>query len=236
MEVTKRQTKILDRVIREYVDRAQPIASQLLKRKYRLAISPATIRIEMQRLTDKGFLYRPYISSGRVPTDKGYRFFVDKLFEEGFSDLEEDLRIGDWARKEMKDSLKFIQNVTRALASASSSLTVSYLFDDKVIWKEGWEELLQEPEFKTIDCISNFAKALKAFEKELEGLKLNSQIKVFIGRENPFPRAKDFSIIISRCYWPEREKGIISLLGPKRMNYDRNIALINSFRKILENF
>ncbi len=80
MTITERQEKILNKVLQEYIKSAQPVSSQLLEKKYDFGISPATIRIEMQKLTDKGFLYQPHTSAGRVPTDKGYRLFVDKLF------------------------------------------------------------------------------------------------------------------------------------------------------------
>jgi len=230
---TKRQNLILDKIIKEYIDSAEPVSSRKLEKKYDFGICPATIRIEMQKLTDKGFLYQPHTSAGRIPTDKGYRFFVDKLFKEEISEFKKGLEIEDWLKKEMEDSFKFIQTLTKTLASVSSSLAISYLFDEKVLWKEGWEEVLQEPEFKVEDCIPDFSELLKSFEEEIEKFKLNSKIKVFIGKENPFSKAKDFSIIISQCHWPEEEKGIISIFGPKRMNYHRNIALINSFKKIL---
>lgn len=236
MVTSERQNLILDKIIKEYIKSAEPVSSQRLEKRYDFGICPATIRIEMQKLTDKGFLYQPHTSAGRVPTDRAYRFFVDKLFEEELLDLKRGFKVGDWAKGELEDSFKFIQNITKNLAGASSNLAISYLFDDNILWKEGWEGLLQEPEFKGRDFVSNFAKFIKNFEEGLEKLKVNSEIKVYIGKENPFSRAKDFSIIISRCYWPDQEQGVISLLGPKRMAYDKNITLINSFKKILEKF
>ena len=81
MTMTKRQGKLLDKIVREYINSALPVSSQLLDERYNFGISPATLRIEMQKLTDRGFLYQPHTSAGRVPTDKGFRFFVDELFE-----------------------------------------------------------------------------------------------------------------------------------------------------------
>ena len=235
MVITERQNLILDKIVREYITSATPVSSQKLEKKYKFGLSPATLRIEMQKLTENGFLYQPHTSAGRVPTDKAYRFFVDTLSKEGFFEIEEDLGAEDWFKTQMEDSLKLIQNVTRSLATASSALATSYLFDDKVLWKEGWEEVLQEPEFQGKQFISNFAQFLKSFEDKIDDFSFNSEIKVFIGRENPFSNVQDFSIIISQCNWPEKEQGIISILGPKRMAYDKNIALINSFKEILEN-
>ena len=115
----------------------------------------------------------------------------------------------------MIDSFKFIQAITKNLALASSNLAISYLFDEKILWKEGWERMLQEPEFRATDCIYNFTKFLKNFEQEIEKVKLNSKIKVYIGQEGPFSKARDFSIILSQCCFPDEEQGIISLWVPK---------------------
>jgi heat-inducible transcriptional repressor len=82
MTLTERQSRILELVVREYVETAAPVGSQLISRKHRLDSSPATIRNEMAELEDGGYLTHPHTSSGRVPTDKGYRFYVEALMRE----------------------------------------------------------------------------------------------------------------------------------------------------------
>jgi len=109
---------------------------------------------------------------------------------------------------------------------------LSYLEKERIFWKEGWEEILKEPEFKEKNYLIQFAEFLENFEKNIEDLEINSGIKIYIGKENPFKKAKDFSIISSRCRFP-KEEGIISLLGPKRMAYHRNISLIKSLAEAL---
>jgi len=228
--IAERQGEILNRIIQEYIQSAQPISSQLLEKKYDFGICPATIRIEMQRLTDKGYLYQPHTSAGRIPTDRGYRFFVDKLLEKEL----ESFKIEDWFEEEAGDTIKFIQSLTRKLAIASRALILSYLEKERIFWKDGWEEILKEPEFRDKDYIINFTEFLENFEKGIKGFKLNSGIRIYIGRENPFKKARDFSMISFKCFLPERKEAILSILGPKRMDYDRNINLINSLIKMLE--
>lgn len=232
MQITERQERILNGIIQEYIDSAQPVSSQLLEKKYDFGIKPAMIRIEMQRLTKKGFLFQPHTSAGRIPTDKGYRFFVNRILEKEIEDFE----IGDWFEKDFEDTIKFLQEMTKKLALHSQALVLSYLKKEKIFWKEGWEEILREPEFKKKDLILNFAEFLEDFEKNIEELKINSKIKIYIGKENQFKKAKDFSVISSKCYLPGNGEGIISLLGPKRMQYSRNICLMNSLIKLLEEF
>ena len=80
--LTQRQSRILDLIIREFVETASPVASQLISRKYRLNASSATVRNEMAELEEQGYLTHPHTSSGRVPTDQGYRFYVEVLMHE----------------------------------------------------------------------------------------------------------------------------------------------------------
>lgn len=77
--LTERRRKLLQFIIDEYVDSAQPVASQTVVRKYRLPLSPATIRNEMVRLEEEGYIAQPHTSAGRVPSDKGYRYYVETL-------------------------------------------------------------------------------------------------------------------------------------------------------------
>ena len=122
------------------------------------------------------------------------------------------------------------------MAEESSNFIIFNLLERDFLWKEGWEGILQEPEFEEKDLISNFTELLESFEENIENLKISSGIKVYIGKENPFPKAKDFSIIFSKCLLPNEEEAILTLLGPKRMNYDENISLINSLIKLLEKY
>ncbi|HID90222.1 MAG TPA: hypothetical protein EYP52_11035, partial [Anaerolineae bacterium] len=81
-EPTPRQQMILSLVVREYVRTATPVGSRTLVERYGLGISPATVRNEMARLEAMGYLTHPHTSAGRMPTDQGYRYFVERLLRE----------------------------------------------------------------------------------------------------------------------------------------------------------
>jgi transcriptional regulator of heat shock response len=226
MELTQRQSQILNEIIEEYINSAKPVSSKLLEKKHDFKICPATIRIEMQKLDDSGFISQPHTSAGRVPTDKGYRFYVDNFLEKDFF---EDSRwaIDELLNSEANDTVKLLQSITKNLASFSSSLAMGYLSNEKILLKEGWEDVVREPEFKEIDFISHFAEAIKNFEEEIEDMKLSQEVEVFIGKENPFPKAKEFSMIITRCHF-SKEEGFLAIVGPKRMTYEKNINYLKS--------
>lgn len=81
MSLDKRKIKILKAIISSYIDSAEAVGSRTISRKYELGISPATIRNEMSDLEEMGFLAQPHTSSGRIPTDKAYRYYVDDLWK-----------------------------------------------------------------------------------------------------------------------------------------------------------
>ncbi|MEK7276730.1 MAG: heat-inducible transcriptional repressor HrcA, partial [Chloroflexota bacterium] len=82
MQLSSRQETLLGLIIREYVDSTLPISSSGLREKYALPFSPATIRNDMAVLTECGFIRQPHTSAGRVPTEEGYRYFVQRLMGE----------------------------------------------------------------------------------------------------------------------------------------------------------
>lgn len=78
-ELTERERQVLEAVISSYVETAEPAGSRTISRRFGLGVSPATIRNTMADLEEKGFLYHPHTSAGRIPTDKAYRVYVDGL-------------------------------------------------------------------------------------------------------------------------------------------------------------
>jgi len=241
MVISSRQADILEKVTQEYIKSAKPVSSQLLEEKYSFNICPATIRNEMQKLTDEKYLFQPHTSAGRVPTDKGYRFFVDNLQQEKTTGLDSAKQGGILNVSVIKDIFgsgnifEQIFQVSKFLAETSSVFAITGLLDKKFSSKQGWEQIIKEPEFEDKDLIFRFADLLKDFEKDINGLGINSNINIYIGQESPFRKSKDFSIIISKCHFPEQE-GFVSLLGPKRMIYQKNIDLIESLTRFLQDF
>jgi heat-inducible transcriptional repressor len=237
--ITSRQGLILEKIIKDYINFAEPIGSEFLDKKHNLPVSPATIRLEMQKLTDEGFLYQPHTSAGRVPTDKGYRFFVDKLLENGLEDFK-DKRFFEEIReikKEIEDHLKFSQEMTKLVSSFSSGLILNYSADDNILWKEGWQKVFKEPEFEDSEYTRDFVATVEKLENEMKNFFLDDfNFQVFIGKENPISKAKNFSLIVSKSKTPKKQKRAVAILGPKRMAYDKNISLINSLMKLFDNF
>ena len=230
MELTKRQSQILNWIVKDYINFVKPISSEFIEKKHKIGISSPMIRIEMQRLTEKGYIEKPHASAGRVPTDKGYRFFVDRVMERM---REKTIDIEEWVKEEIEDAIKLTHLLTKYLAEETKALTLSYLKEKEILFKEGWD-VLKEPEFKDENLVSKFLKFLVEFENKIEEFEKEKEIEVFIGKEIPIRGGREFSLIFSKFYLPDEKESFFALLGPKRMNYSKNINLLNSLKKFLE--
>lgn len=228
--ISGRQNEIVKAIVKEYIRTAQPVSSGFLAEKYDFGICPSAIRIELQWLLKEGFLEQPHTSSGKIPTDKAYRLFVDSLPEKDSEKIEKYLQdIID--RRE--DAIKKASNIAKILADLSSSLIVLHLFGEDITLKEGLDEIFKNPESSDKEFVSEFVSLLENFEKNIGKINSAEGIKIFIGEELPVMRMKNITVICSECNLPS-ERGFISIIGPKRMNYDKNIAIINSLNKVLD--
>jgi len=116
MAITERQEKILNALVREYICRAEPVSSKLLKQKAGLDVSPATIRNEFQKLTKSGYIQQPHTSAGRIPTKKAYKYFAGKVEEQRQVYFEEFIvRQIKFAHEEMEKQIKIIEEIMQTL-------------------------------------------------------------------------------------------------------------------------
>ncbi len=136
-ELSDRERRVLEAVIRSYVDTAEPAGSRTVSRGFKLGVSAATVRNTMSDLEEKGYLFHPHTSAGRVPTDLAYRFFVDRIMEPTLltdaerSNLKRELDAGGSAVE------RLVRHATRALSLLSNELGVAVAprLDDAVLEK-----------------------------------------------------------------------------------------------------
>ncbi len=123
------------------------------------------------------------------------------------------------------DERLLIREMTKFLSEEASALALGYSSADKIFWKEGWQEIFEEPEFSEPGTAAAFARMIDDFEENIDEVML-PEIRVYIGKENPFSKIQDFSIIASGF-----DGGVFAILGPKRMSYDKNINLMQKIWK-----
>lgn len=132
--ITQRQEKILNHVIEKYLNTAEPISSTFLKETCNLDISPATIRNDLQDLMEKGYISQPHISAGRIPTNKAYKYFVSKLFEEKETDFPDFIvKEIEEAKDKIEKELKSARELIVSLTQISITLDITHFQEDKAI-------------------------------------------------------------------------------------------------------
>lgn len=239
--ITGRQENILGELVRHYISTAKPISSDFLEENGDFDFCPATIRSELKKLTDLGFLGQPHVSSGRVPTNKAYRFFVDEIAQENFDGenfFEKIANEIEDIKKREAEQLKFIENLTKKIAEETSGLAFVYLKSSDLLWKDGWQEVLKNPEFENRQFIDEFIKAAEKIEDKIKSFVSDFENQeypeVFIGREKSVLPSPDISMVVSSCNLFGDENAVFAILGPSRMAYDKNIGLARQVKITFE--
>lgn len=163
--ITKRQEKLLNFLIKEYISTAEPVSSKALKKVTDLDVCGATIRNDLQALTKQGFIEQPHTSAGRIPTKKAYKYFADKMTsqrEKVFSSfIFQEIKI---AREQIEEELKLAEELMKSLSEASLSLTISDapekedLFE--ILLKLGPSRVIYD---RNVDIINEIIKELEDF-------------------------------------------------------------------------
>ena len=195
MEITKRQKEILCQIIEEYAETAAPVGSMTMAKLF--GVSPATIRAEMARLEALGLVAQPHTSAGRVPTDAGYRFYVNNLenhemepsLERGAHAL--DVRVSSQSRADAA-----IRGAVDSLVELTGNLGLATI--DGQLYLSGISRLFTQPEFLDSRRVQAVAKLLDNLEPWLREAAPGEPLNIFIGQENPIGRNSEVSLIISK--------------------------------------
>lgn len=230
----ERHKKILAAVVEEYTNTALPVGSKILVDKYGFNISPATMRNDMGELEEKGYLFQPHTSAGRIPTDKGYRYFVERIMNNQDLSISEQKKLRTEVLKLKAQNKRLTRTTAKLLSSLSGSLAISGMKSDFADFGIG--ELLENPEFREIDEFCKVAQVLDYIDENVETILKNvkeGETKIFIGKENPIKDIANCSMVVTPWKTKTGEKGVLALIGPKRMKYAKNKSLLDYMRKLL---
>ena len=244
MNITPRQTQILVAIIEQYAEVASPVGSVTLAKLFN--VSSATIRSEMAKLEDIGLITQPHTSAGRIPTDKGYRFYVNRLTAQSEGEDEQILLNAN----NSKDSLRgfraissrvsaqndradhAIRSAVDSLVELTGNLGLATIGDQLYI--NGIYNLFSQPEFESGEAVQSVAQLLDNLEPWLREVTPNEPLNVYIGSENPIGQSSGASLIISKFESPFSENSYIGVLGPTRQNYGKVVRLVQKTGEFLE--
>lgn len=245
MNLSKRQEGILFAIIEEYAEVATPVGSVTLAKLFN--VSSATIRSEMARLEEYGYIAQPHTSAGRVPTDAGYRYYVNALatdpeaahtVEQLKGDAREayspergnrvlEVRISSQERADFA-----IRGAVDSLVELTGNLGLATIGEQLYI--SGISRLFTQPEFLDSRRVQGVAELLDNLEPWLREAAPGQPLNIFIGQENPIGKTSQVSLIISSFRSPYSDRSYIGVLGPTRQNYAKVMALVSQAGAMLE--
>ncbi|MCL4354944.1 hypothetical protein M1349_05815 [Patescibacteria group bacterium] len=235
-DLTQRQVEILRSLIEEYINTAEAVGSETLEKKHNLSASPATIRNEMVRLTQMGYLKKPHISAGRVPTPQAMKFYVKQLMKEKELSTAEEVGVKEsvWDLREKEQ--QFLREITKNLAEKTGAIAVSAT-DQGDFFCSGYANVFDMPEFFDIDVTKNLFSAMDEigyFQNLFSNFIDDEDIHVLIGEELGPKLQGPYGFVFTRYHTPMRLTGEIGVLGPSRLNYNQVVPTVRYYGNLIE--
>ena len=234
--MTERQVQILAAIIEQYAEVAVPVGSITLAKLF--GVSSATIRSEMARLEDMGLIQQPHTSAGRIPTDQGYRLYVNALTEAHANEVPQldrgtraiEARVNSFTGENRTD--RAIRSAVDSLVDLTQNLGLATIGDQ--LYMNGIGNLFSQPEFMQGNHTQAVARLLDNLEPWLREAAPNEPLNVFIGSENPVGKTSGATLIISRFRSPYSDRSYIGVLGPTRQSYGKVMRLVRHAGAMLE--
>jgi len=229
--ISERKKLILETLIKEYLKTATPVSSGILVDKYKLDISPATVRNEMMELEEENYIYQPHTSAGRIPTELAYNLFFNELNKDKKNkELKEtEIKLLEQLFKNNEASFK---QTAKAIAELSGT-AVFWAFHKNDLYYTGLANLFMQPEFKEVNMVCDVSGIIDRMEEIIDGIfeEIEMGEQILIGSKNPFG---NFLSTVLVKYKHNNQTGIFGILGPMRMNYNRNLSLIEFIKQKFE--
>lgn len=215
-------------VVEEVVATGEPVGSQHLVLKHGLDMSPATVRNWFATLDQEGYLTQPHASSGRVPTEKGYRFYLKELMEErGLKRRDQqDLESATDQFDQTADGLK---RLTHAVSDLTDHAVIMVRRDGSV-FSSGMARLFSQPEFFERDMVVSFGGMFDHVDEIMNQImgQQFAEPTALIGDDCPF--GKECGSVVLNL----NDETLLSLVGPMRMDYGRSFALLRQIQDLID--
>ncbi|MDP3998433.1 MAG: DeoR family transcriptional regulator [bacterium] len=233
---TERQINLLKVLIEEYIESAEPVGSETIEKKYpHLGISPATIRNEMVKLTQAGFLKKLHSSAGRMPTPVGLKFYVRELMKAKELSVSDEVAVKEkvWNYRNSIDQL--LREATRALAEKTKTLALATSVNGDIYYA-GTANILDMPEFYDINLTRNLLLMLdrldfwnRLFNRAVEN---DEVIHILLGEELG-ETLSPCGFVYSHYQVGSQGEGAIGVVGPVRLDYPHVVPAVRYFGDLI---
>ena len=235
-DLNPRQKQVLKAIVEGFVKNSQPVGSGYVVEMLPFAMSSATVRSDMGQLTRAGYIQQPHTSAGRIPTDKGYKLYIEMMMKK-----QRELSLKQQAMlsahfKRLKNIQERFREAARLLSEMSGQ--VGLLIDDtNRVYMSGLSNIPKLPEFRDEHFSKEFMDLLEdpmRLKQVAERPRPSSQkpfgnVRVIMGKDN---RIIDKGSIVITRFGP-RGKKIISIVGPTRMQYGKALSAMSYIARIL---
>jgi heat-inducible transcriptional repressor len=227
MDLTERQVLIIKTIVEEFTQTAQAVGSVTLENKYRLGVSPATLRNEMAALEEKGFLAQPHSSSGRIPTPIAIKFYVSDLMREKELSVAEEVNVKSrvWDHRFNRDDL--LREATKVLAERTKTLCIAAT-DEGQSYHSGYANIFNSVEFENLDITREIFYLLDQQQRLMDIFARaagNTPIHILVGDEMGISLFQPVSCVFADLRIGGR-RGSLGIIGPSRQEYDKNIPFV----------
>ena len=225
----ERKDLILTIVVENYVQTITPVSSQFLVQEYFPDVSSATIRNILAELEEAGLLTHPHTSAGRMPTQNGYRYYVDHLMDEIKLLEEEKKRIQSEYRAKVRELELILEKTSEVMADLTHYTSIVSLDGHNRVFCRGTSFVAGYPEFHNFDRIQHILHILETKERLLEVINrdLQNRIQIFIGQEIDCSDMNSCSLVVSKYHKDGGPSGRLAILGPTRMDYERVVSALD---------
>lgn len=234
-DLSDRQQALLKAIVEEYIESAEPVGSEVIERKYDLGVSPATIRIEMVRLTEMGYLRQPHTSAGRTPTSMGMRFYISELMKEKQLPVTAEVSIKEKLWQERTREERLLKEAVTALANRCDMLGMA-LDDQGQLYYAGAANILDWPEFYDID-VARFVLSLFDENPRLQEIIGKAQgadpIHILFGEELGYEDLRPTGFVFTRYEFSPERGGVLGVIGPARMNFSLVLPYVKYVKNLI---
>jgi transcriptional regulator of heat shock response len=237
VEYERRKEIILGIVVNEYIHSVNPVSSAYIAQEHVFDLSPATIRNILAELEEQGFLTHPHTSAGRIPTEAGYRFYVNNIMNEIQLLEEEKSRIKQEYDQKVRD-LELILDKTSKVLSEVTYYTAIVSVNDQHgrLFCRGASHVVEYLDWQDSLQIQQILQLLEEKERLLALINcdLQRKIKIYIGHELACENMQVCSLAVSSFRLAEGPSGRIAVLGPTRMNYEKVVSALDYVSRVME--
>lgn len=221
---SERKQELLHHLVHEHIKTGAPVGSKLLANRTDQQLSPATIRNEMSDLEAEGYITHPHTSAGRIPTAKGWKYYIDNIVQAKTPSTSQQKELQNILKNKKLSYEDGLKSVARSLADMSKNASVIGFSADNVYYT-GLSHLFNEPEFEDLQLIRRMSEVIDHMDDVMRNLFTDVEpgVHILVGEDNPFGR--ECGVILDKF---ERNGSVhlYGILGPARMHYDKNLGFV----------